>query len=315
MRFLLALVCLWAGFAHAGGLIATVEHDADSVILRLPLIDEDGTQCPSADIAGTESGLEVWVQADVESSATKLTAAGSDLDAITTIGTYETPTAGEARWEVVEAGSCVYELHLEDARFGVANANVLNITVMDTNGSAGFLEDSFWVDLTAVGQSTLVDAIWDEPMSGHTTAGSAGEQLGTDVDAILVDTGTTLADQLSTLLQQTEFVHLRRGTINTVTSQTQLIPAGDNPNADDVDIGNLFCVTDTGASPEIVECAPIEDYAQASGTYTIEAGHISFTIATSDEFHIREAGSNVMGINDTDIKGVGTSGNPWGPDD
>lgn len=34
------------------------------------------------------------------------------------------------------------------------------------------------------------DAVWDEAATGHTDAGKAGEQLWTDVDAILVDTGT-----------------------------------------------------------------------------------------------------------------------------
>lgn len=38
--------------------------------------------------------------------------------------------------------------------------------------------------------ATIADAVWDEATSGHTTSGTFGEQLKTDVDAILVDTGT-----------------------------------------------------------------------------------------------------------------------------
>jgi len=34
----------------------------------------------------------------------------------------------------------------------------------------------------------IADAVWDEAATGHTDAGKAGEQLWTDVDAILVDT-------------------------------------------------------------------------------------------------------------------------------
>lgn len=36
----------------------------------------------------------------------------------------------------------------------------------------------------------VADAVWDEATAGHTTSGTFGEQLKTDVDAILLDTGT-----------------------------------------------------------------------------------------------------------------------------
>ena len=36
--------------------------------------------------------------------------------------------------------------------------------------------------------ASIADAVWDEAATGHTDAGKAGEQLWTDVDAILVDT-------------------------------------------------------------------------------------------------------------------------------
>lgn len=38
--------------------------------------------------------------------------------------------------------------------------------------------------------ATIADAVWDEATTGHVTAGTFGEQLKTDVDAILADTGT-----------------------------------------------------------------------------------------------------------------------------
>lgn len=41
------------------------------------------------------------------------------------------------------------------------------------------------------------DAVWDEAATGHTDAGKAGQQLWTDVDAILTDTGTTLEGHLT----------------------------------------------------------------------------------------------------------------------
>jgi hypothetical protein len=49
----------------------------------------------------------------------------------------------------------------------------------------------------------IADAVWDESTTGHTTSGTFGEQLKTDVDAILVDTGTTLDGNITAILADT----------------------------------------------------------------------------------------------------------------
>ena len=55
-------------------------------------------------------------------------------------------------------------------------------------------------ELAADAVAEIADAIWDEATSGHTTSGTFGEQLKTDVDAILEDTGTTLDGRLPAAL-------------------------------------------------------------------------------------------------------------------
>lgn len=45
-------------------------------------------------------------------------------------------------------------------------------------------------ELAADAVAEIADAVWNETSTGHTTAGYAGAQLWTDVDAILADTGT-----------------------------------------------------------------------------------------------------------------------------
>ena len=66
-----------------------------------------------------------------------------------------------------------------------------DISSISTSGQAGSeLNDaSSGGSLTA---AAVADAVWDEATSGHTTAGTFGEQVKTDIDAILVDTGTTI---------------------------------------------------------------------------------------------------------------------------
>ena len=58
----------------------------------------------------------------------------------------------------------------------------------------------------------LADKVLDEALSGHTTAGSAGKALAdieTDVDAILVDTSTTLQGELDGIQADTEDIQTR----------------------------------------------------------------------------------------------------------
>lgn len=75
--------------------------------------------------------------------------------------------------------------------FETGTANWLDIF----DGATCLVNDLF---SDAVTTATAVDAIWDEAASGHVAAGSMGAQVGTDIDAILVDTSTTLDDFLDT---------------------------------------------------------------------------------------------------------------------
>lgn len=62
---------------------------------------------------------------------------------------------------------------------------------------------------TAPTAAEVADAVWDEATAGHTTSGTFGEQLKTDVDAILEDTGTTLQGELDGIQADTEDIQSR----------------------------------------------------------------------------------------------------------
>lgn len=70
--------------------------------------------------------------------------------------------------------------------------------------------------LEAAAAAVIADAVWDEAATGHTDAGKAGEQLWTDVDAILTDTGTTLDGKLDTI---DDFLDTEVAAIKTKTDQ------------------------------------------------------------------------------------------------
>lgn len=70
------------------------------------------------------------------------------------------------------------------------------ITVTSAFGFTPAQDDLVYIMGTAYGApvdtASIADAVWDETSTGHVSAGKAGEQLWTDIDAILTDTGTTI---------------------------------------------------------------------------------------------------------------------------
>lgn len=64
-------------------------------------------------------------------------------------------------------------------------------------------------ELAADAVAEIADAIWDEATTGHVTAGTFGEQVKTDIDDILVDTGTTLQAEVDGIQADTEDIQSR----------------------------------------------------------------------------------------------------------
>jgi hypothetical protein len=77
-----------------------------------------------AGLTNSTSGLIISTIAGSEATATTYTSAASNIETITTLGTYAAPTSGKCRFRVVDATNhpCIYEVQLADARFSVANS-------------------------------------------------------------------------------------------------------------------------------------------------------------------------------------------------
>ena len=93
-------------------------------------------------LTSASSGLIVSTIADNEAAPTVYTAAGSTIETITTLGTFAAPTATKCRFKEVDATNHpgLYELQIADARFAVASARGLTITVQCTGCVAVNLE-------------------------------------------------------------------------------------------------------------------------------------------------------------------------------
>jgi hypothetical protein len=166
--------------------------DQNSVIARVKILKADSTTGEGlTGLTSGSSGLNISTIADSEASATAYS--GSNIESITTLGTYAAPTSGKCRFKEVDSTNHpgVYELQFADARFSVSAAKSLIISIKGATNAAECdavipLPVINLFDANAVpSASAVADAVWDEALSGHTTAGSAGKALS--------DVGTSLA--------------------------------------------------------------------------------------------------------------------------
>lgn len=131
------------------------------------------------------SGLIIATRADNEAAVTAYKQADGNIESISTLGTFAAPSSGKCRFKEVDATNMpgVYEIQLADARLSVASARDLVIMV----SGGGVVPTPMHVPLlaydlySAAPTVTLteasIDAILDEAMSGHTTAGSLAKLI------------------------------------------------------------------------------------------------------------------------------------------
>lgn len=129
----------------------------------------------------------------------------------------------------------------------VGSTKVASVSAWVTNPSS----DSVFVILpfgaipgaTAPTAAEVADAVWDEATSGHTTGGTFGEQVKTDIDAILEDTGTTLQAELDGIQADTEDIQTRlpAALVSGRMASDAVAISGSTTAADNVEanIGNL----------------------------------------------------------------------------
>jgi hypothetical protein len=86
---------------------------------------------PITGLTHSTSGLIISTIADVEASATAYTQAASNIETITTLGTFAAPTASKCRFKEVDNTNhpYLYEFQFTNARFAVASAKRLVTTV------------------------------------------------------------------------------------------------------------------------------------------------------------------------------------------
>lgn len=180
-----------------------VKNGQTSNVWRIKLLD--ASSAVGAGLAGLTSastGLIISTIANNEATATAYTVAGSTIETITTLGTFAAPTATKCRFKEVDATNHkgVYEVQFADARFAVASAKSLLISV---SGATNLAQAEFVIPLVV---NDPYVSLWSTAMA--------------ELSAIPAATGTVL--QAITAL----FMALRNKRTTTATADTISNDAG-----------------------------------------------------------------------------------------
>lgn len=144
------------------------------VILRVKLLNS--TLTTGAGLTGLTSssaGLIIAAIADVEATSTVYAQASSNIESITTLGTYAAPTAGKCRFKEVDATNHpgVYEIQLADARYAVSGSRSLLVSI---SGATNLAQCDFIVQLDDFNE--IADAILARDIGSGSNAGTSQER-------------------------------------------------------------------------------------------------------------------------------------------
>jgi hypothetical protein len=160
----------------------------------------------------------------------------------------------------------------------VITAAAIATNAIDADALAADAVTEIWAGSTAPSAATIADAVWDEAATGHTDAGKAGEQLWTDLDAVLVDTA-----EIGAAGAGLTAINLPDQTMN-ITGNLS---------------GSVGSVTGAVGSVTGLTAADV-------GAIKTTTDKFVFTVAN-------EVNANTRYVAGTAVTGTGTVADPWGP--
>ncbi len=104
------------------------------------IVKDTTTGAPKTGLTSASSGLIIAVVGDTAAATTAYAQASSKIEAVTTLGTFLTPTATKCRFKEVDATNHpgLYEFQFDDTLFGVASTHHLVISVSGASASANY---------------------------------------------------------------------------------------------------------------------------------------------------------------------------------
>jgi hypothetical protein len=205
---------LQSGISGTVGHMTVVIND-DSLILPLradfTVLEETVYDAMFAASAAGEFAVALSTQGKADVNA----------EADTALSDYDPPTNAEMEARTIAAGD--YPTHTEliseinDVQTDIAALNNLSAAAVNAEVDTALADydaptkaelDSGLAGLNDPTAAAIADAVWDEAKADHTTSTTFGD-LATDLDAVLVDTGTTLQGELDGIQADTEDIQAR----------------------------------------------------------------------------------------------------------
>ena len=177
-------------------MLLSVVRGQTSVILRVKILDSAQTDGRGkTGLSSASTGMIISTIADNEATATVYTVAASNVESVTTLGTFATPTTNKCRFREVDATNHkgVYELQFANARFAVSGAKSLLVSIA---GASGAVECDFLISLWDLNPYDAVRAgLASLP---NVASGNAGAipTVGTGTAQISVSGGIVNADMV-----------------------------------------------------------------------------------------------------------------------
>jgi hypothetical protein len=120
-------------------MLLSYKRGQTSVILRAKVLDSSSSLGAGlTGLAYSSSGLIISTIADNEASGTAYTATNNTIEAINTLGTYETPTLTKCRFGELDPTNHkgVYEMQFVDTRFAISGAKSLLVSILGATNCA-----------------------------------------------------------------------------------------------------------------------------------------------------------------------------------
>ena len=149
-----------------------------SIVIRCKILNSSlATGAGLTGLTFNSTGLIISTIADNESAATVYTQSAGNIETIATLGTFAAPTNNKCRFKEVDATNHkgVYEIQIANARFGVASAKSLLVSI---SGVTNLAETDFVVP--------LVDL---DPYTAQPIAASVTGNVGGSVASVVGNVG------------------------------------------------------------------------------------------------------------------------------
>lgn len=262
------------------------------------------------DLAITVTTGKVTVGTNDDKTGYSISGAKTTLDALNDVSTADVNTQCDSAIETYGldhllaasvAGTDVVDNSII-AKIVSSSATADWDTFVNTDDSLQAISESGGGGPTA---AQIADAVWDEASTGHVDSGKAGAQLWTDIDAILVDTGTTLDGKLDTAQADLDTLTGTDGA-TLATSQPNYAPATvsalstHDGKLDTVDTNVDSILVDTGTTLEN-HLTDIKGATFSGATDSLEAirnrGDSAWITATTVDLNADQSGVTIGTVN------------------